>query len=266
MPLPNSEGEIKYKIIKNKLPLKRKLSNSRSWQGLCILHGGMIESTMTGKDIGHFKSISKDFLPSGPEKGEPSSVFVCGKGGLLHRRNHVLAAWGGRMSGLEDQAFILEKQAPTFSSTHGCASLPLPSPVPLLSCLSRQHSWRKWSCAPSSPAPLPLGNAVTATDWQEGAWQRMVKLIAGLFFPISLRCCPAGMPWLLLFPTLWVAWSFHEFPKSFARSQKHLLSELRSFGKLAEMFFLDWCLYFIFFLIAGKYDTFPPEAPRVMPY
>lgn len=229
------------------------------------MHSAQGDDTMTGKDIGHFKSISKDFLPSGPEKGEPSSVFVCGKGGSLHRRNHVLAAWGGRMSGLEDQAFILEKQAPTFSSTHGCASLPLPSPVPLLSCLSRQHSWRKWSCAPSSPAPLPLGNAVTATDWQEGAWQRMVKLISGLFFPTSLRCCPAGMPWLLLFPTLWVAWSFHEFPKSFARSQSTCSVNSDHSGSWQKC--SSWTgVFVLFFLIAGKYDTFPPEAPGVMPH
>lgn len=49
---------------------------------------------MTGKDIGHFKSSTKDFLLSGPEKREKKrSVFVHGKGGLLHGRNQVLAAW-----------------------------------------------------------------------------------------------------------------------------------------------------------------------------
>lgn len=59
------------------------MSNSRSWQGLCVLHGEMIESTMTGKDIGHVESSTKGFLPSGPEKGEKKrSVFVHGKGGL----------------------------------------------------------------------------------------------------------------------------------------------------------------------------------------
>lgn len=74
MPLPNSEGEIKYKIIKNKLPLKRKFSNSRSWQGLCILHRGMIpwlEKTSATSN----PSVKTSSHPA--LKRENRAVFLC---------------------------------------------------------------------------------------------------------------------------------------------------------------------------------------------
>lgn len=51
---------------------------------------------MTGKDIGHFESSTKNFLPSGPKKGGKREVFLC-----MERVAHYM---GGIMSWLLGEA------------------------------------------------------------------------------------------------------------------------------------------------------------------
>lgn len=177
------------------------------------------------------------------------SVFVHGKGGLLQGRNRVLAAWGGRMSSSEGQAFILEKQAPSFSSAHGRASSPSPPPAPF-SFVPFQPAfhWGRGAMVPALLVALspPRTQCPSVTCWWQSSWQRRVKLEAGFLFPNLLRCCPAGKPWHLQFPTLQLARSFCEFPKCFARSQNTCSVNSDPCGNLAEKLLLDWYDFFFF--------------------
>lgn len=68
------------------------MSNSRSWQRLCVLLGETLSSPRPGKAIGSFESRTKDFPPSGPREEEKRGVFVHGKGGWFHGRNPVLTS------------------------------------------------------------------------------------------------------------------------------------------------------------------------------
>lgn len=85
--------------------------------------------------------------------------------------------------------------------------------------------WLK-SCVSSSPVPPPQGAAVTVTCWQEGSWQRAVRLEAGFLYQLIavLPCCEAlalsvsHTSTRLFLP--WVSAVFCEKPK-------HLLSEHR---------------------------------------
>lgn len=53
------------------------MSNSRSWQRLCVLCAEILSSLRPGKAIGSFESRTKDFLPSGPREGEKRGAFLC---------------------------------------------------------------------------------------------------------------------------------------------------------------------------------------------
>lgn len=111
------------------------MSNSRSWQRLCVLPGEMRASPRPGKAIGSFESRTKDFLSSGPREGEKRGVFVCMERVACSWEESCPGCLGGRMSASEGQAFVLEKRALSSSSAaHGCAS----PPSPPLSCLSCQ--------------------------------------------------------------------------------------------------------------------------------
>lgn len=124
------------------------MSNSRSWQRLCVLPGEMRASPRPGKAIGSFESRTKDFLPSGPREGEKRGVFVCMERVACSWEESCPGCLGGRMSASEGQAFILEKRALSSSSAaHGCASLPSPP----LSCLSCQGA----ASPPGGPVPNP---------------------------------------------------------------------------------------------------------------
>lgn len=162
------------------------------------------------------------------------------------------------MSSSEGQAFILEKQAPSFSSARGRASPPSPPPA-LSSFVPFQPLFLggRGSVLPALlvalSCPCPRAQCHPVTCWQQSSWQRRVELEAGSLFPNSLWCCPAGKPWLLRFPTLQLARSFHEFPKCFVRSQNTCFVNSDPWGKLGEMFFLDW---YNFLKITGSYDSF----------
>lgn len=119
------------------------------------------------------------------------------------------------------------------------------------------------SCVPSSPVPPPQGTAVTVTCWQEGSWQRAVRLEAGFLYQLiavlpcweALALAVSHTSTRLFLPCVSAV---------FCEKPKHLLSEHRCLRKVGRDD--PPGLIFLFFLIAGKHDPFFPKAPDVMPY
>lgn len=233
------------------------MTNSRSWQRLCVLPGEMRASPRPGKAIGSFESRTKDFLPSGPREGEKRGVFVCMERVACSWEESCPGCLGGRMSASEGQAFILEKRALSSSSAaHGCAS----PPSPPLSCLSCQVL--PALLVALSPTP---GHSVSLRPCrQQSSWHRRVKLEAAFLFLTSLWSFPAGKPWLLQFPTLQLIHSFPGFPKCFVGSQNTCSVNSDPGGKLAEMSFLHCNDDFVFKLQVDRIPPVSPAAPGAL--
>lgn len=109
----------------------------------------------------------------------------------------------------------------------------------------------------------PQGTAAV-TCWQEGSWQRAVRLEAGFLYQliVVLSCWEA----LALSVSHTSAHLFLPWVSAvFCKKPKHLLSEHRSLGGSWQRW-SSWTDIFIFFLISGKHDPFSPKAPDVMPY
>lgn len=140
------------------------MSNSRSWQGLYVLHREMIESTTTGKDIGHFQSSTKDFLPSGPKKrGGRKQHFCAWKRWLVTREESCPGCLGRQDVKLGRPSVYFEKASSKFLiCAWTCITSLSPSSPFLLGAFPASIPGRKRTCGPTLLVALsPLGHSVT---------------------------------------------------------------------------------------------------------